>query len=82
MKDLKADLGAGLVLDNNNPIDKWCMINTEIRTDINGNIQPVKLTDSRRRIDGTVALICAYKVLHDKRDEFVGLNWRASESDE
>ncbi len=82
MKDLKADLGAGLVLDNNNPIDKWCMINTEIRTDINGNIQPVKLTDSRRRIDGTVALICAYKVLQDKRDEFVGLNWRASESDE
>ena len=41
MKDLKADLGAGLVVDNNNPIDKWCMVNTEVRTDINGNIQPV-----------------------------------------
>lgn len=26
MKDLKADLGAGLWVDNNNPIDKWCMV--------------------------------------------------------
>ena len=77
MKDLKADLGAGLVVDNNNPIDKWCMVNTEVRTDINGNIQPVKITDSRRRIDGTVALICAYKVLQDHYDDYVTMNEEA-----
>lgn len=74
MKDLKADLGAGRVVDNNNPVDKWCLVNTEIKTDINGNVQPVKITDPRRRIDGTVALICAYKVLQDKRDLYVGMN--------
>jgi len=74
MKDLKADLGAGLIIDNNNPVDKWCLVNTEVKTDINGNIQPVKSLDSRRRIDGTVALLCAYTVLCDKRDEYVGLN--------
>lgn len=74
MKDLKADLGAGLVVDNNNPVDKWCLVNTEVRADINGNVQPVKTTDGRRRIDGTVALLCAYKVLQDKRDEYVDMN--------
>lgn len=74
MKDLKADLGAGRLVDNNNPIDKWCMLNTEVRPDINGNIQPVKITDSRRRIDGTIALICAYKVLQDNLDEILVMN--------
>lgn len=77
MKDLKADLGAGLVVDNNNPVDKWCMVNTEIKTDINGNIQPVKITDRRRRIDGTIALLCAYKVLQDHRDDYVNMNEEA-----
>ena len=74
MKDLKADLGASRLVDNNNPIDKWCMLNTEVRPDINGNIQPVKITDSRRRIDGTIALICAYKVLQDNLDEILVMN--------
>ena len=41
---------------------------------VNGNIQPVKGLDSRRRIDGTVALLCAYKVLMDKRDSYVTMN--------
>ncbi len=77
MKDLKADLGAGLIVDNNNPVDKWCLVNTEVKADINGNIQPVKSLDARRRIDGTVALLCAYTVLCDKRDEYVGLNEEA-----
>lgn len=74
MKDLKADLRAGLIVDNNNPVDKMCLINTDIRTDINGNIQPVKTTDPRRRIDGTIALICAYKVLQDNMDNYITMN--------
>ena len=82
MKDLKADLAAGLVVDNNNPVDKWCLVNTEVRADINGNIQPVKVTDGRRRIDGTVALICAYKVLQDKRDEYVNMNEAEDEEED
>ena len=74
MKDLAADFKAGKIIYNNNPVDKWCLYNTEVKTDINGNIQPVKSLDARRRIDGTVALLCAYKVLMDKMDMYINLN--------
>lgn len=76
MKELRADLGAGNVIYNNNPIDKMCFANTCIKADINGNIQPVKGLDARKRIDGTVATICGYKVLKDKWDEIINLNKR------
>lgn len=74
MKDLRADFQAGLVVYDNNPIDKWCLINTEVKTDTNGNIQPVKSLDPRRRIDGTVALLCGYTVLQDNKDLYINLN--------
>lgn len=74
MKDLRADFQAGLVVYDNNPIDKWCLINTEVKTDTNRNIQPVKSLDPRRRIDGTVALLCGYTVLQDKKDMYINLN--------
>lgn len=70
MKELKADLGAGKIIYNNNPIDKWCLSNLQIKTDINGNIQPVKGVDNRQRIDGAVALIIGYVVLLDKMTEY------------
>lgn len=70
MKDLKADLKAGKVIYNNNPIDKWCLSNMEIKTDINGNIQPIKGVDCRKRIDGGVSLIIGYVVLIDKMGEY------------
>ena len=70
MQELKADFGAHKVVYNNNPIDKMCLINTEVKTDINGNVQPVKGLDARRRIDGTLALIDAYVVLKNKFDEY------------
>lgn len=70
MKELKADLGAHNIVYDNNPIDKWCLANTVIKTDINGNIQPVKGMDSRNRIDGTLALLDAYVVLKNKYDEY------------
>lgn len=70
MKELKADLEAGRIIYNNNPIDKWCLSNTEIKVDINGNIQPIKGVDTRKRIDGTVSLIIGYVVLKDKMSEY------------
>ena len=70
MKELKADLDAHRVIYNNNPIDKWCLSNTEIKTDINGNIQPIKGVDSRKRIDGAVSLIIGYVVYKDKLSEY------------
>lgn len=73
MKDLKAELGAHNIVYNNNPIDKWCLANTQVKTDINGNIQPIKGVDSRNRIDGTMALIDGYVVLKNKYDEYTSL---------
>lgn len=73
MRALKADLAANKVVYNDNPIDKWCLSNTEVKADINGNIQPVKGLDVRKRIDGTMALIDAYVVLQDKKEEYLAL---------
>lgn len=70
MKELKADLCAHKVIYNNNPIDKWCLTNIEVKTDINGNVQPIKGVDSRKRIDGAVSLIIGYVVLKDKMSEY------------
>ena len=74
MKNLAADFKAKRIVYDNNPIMKWCLINTEVKTDVNGNIQPVKGLDKRKRIDGVAALIDAYKVLQDKRDQYINLN--------
>lgn len=70
MHELGADLEAKKVNYNNNPIDKWCLSNTSVDTDKNGNIQPVKSKNQRRRIDGTAALLNAYVVLKDKLSEY------------
>lgn len=73
MKDLKAELGAHNIIYDNNPIDKWCFANTAVKTDVNGNIQPVKGLDPRRRIDGTMALLDAYVVYRNQLDEYLSL---------
>ncbi len=70
MKDMEPDFDNKLFVYDNNPIDKWCLINTNIQTDINGNIQPIKGLNATQRIDGTLALIDAYVVLQNKRDEY------------
>ena len=56
---------------NNNPITKWCIGNTEVEMDKNGNIQPVKMDGSRlKRIDGLSSLLNAYVVLQERWDEY------------
>lgn len=78
MHELKEDLKAKVVLYNDHPIDKWCLSNTEVKTDINGNIQPVKpgygdknsKLANNKKIDGCVALIIGYVVLKYKWDEY------------
>lgn len=75
MKSLAADFKAKKVIYDNNPVDKWCLINTEAKTDVNGNIQPSKSHKwSTQRIDGTAALLDAYVVLLNKRDQYINLN--------
>lgn len=74
MKDLKADFAAKRIVYNNNPVDKMCLLNTEVSVpDKNGNIQPVKGVDERRRIDGTAALLDGYAVLKNKMNEYASL---------
>ena len=70
MKQLAADLESKLIVYNNNPIDKWCLSNTTIDVDKNDNIQPIKTSNQRRRIDGTAALLDAYVVLKDKWNDY------------
>lgn len=70
MKLLGADLESKLIVYNNNPIDKWCLSNTSIDVDKNDNIQPIKTSNQRRRIDGTSALLNAYAVLQDKKQDY------------
>lgn len=73
MKRLHNDLCSKLVIYNNNPIDKWCLANTAYEEDKNGNIQPHKTSKPTRRIDGTAALLDAYTVYLDKRDEYMSM---------
>lgn len=81
MKNTKADLQAGRVIYDN-PIDQWCLINTHVKTDVNGNIQPVKSMDRTQRIDGTAAWLCAYRVLMDHKAELEAYNKPAPEAQE
>lgn len=73
MKDLKADFGAHNIVYDANPVDRWCLANTYAKTDINGNIQPNKSSSATKRIDGTAALLDAYVVLRDNREEYLSL---------
>ncbi|MCC8067874.1 MAG: terminase large subunit, partial [Clostridiales bacterium] len=73
MKNLKANLQAKLLNYNNNPIDKWCLCNTAVDIDRNDNIQPMKTSNPRRRIDGTAATLDACVVLEMKMNEYMSL---------
>lgn len=73
MKSLKGDLAAKKIVFNKNPIDMWNLSNLEVKYDINGNIQPVKGMDNRRRIDGAMALIDGYVVIQDHMEEYLNL---------
>lgn len=73
MKKLGADLTSKLINYGNNPIDKWCLANTAIEEDKNGNIQPCKTSKATRRIDGTAALLNCFVVYGDKQDEYMNM---------
>lgn len=74
MKDLAAEFKAHNVVYNNSPIMKWCLINTEVKTDVNGNIQPCKGTTQTNRIDGLAALLDAYVAYKNNYDKYIGMN--------
>ena len=82
MQNLGADLQAKKVNYNNNPILKWCLTNTGVQEDRNGNIIPKKAIGAKQRIDGTASLLDAYTGLYEHYNEFINalLNWMISDS--
>ncbi|MEF9960903.1 MAG: terminase TerL endonuclease subunit [Niameybacter sp.] len=73
METLGADLDKKLVIYNNNPIDKWCLSNTAVEYDKNGNMQPCKTANQRKRIDGTAALLNCYVELERHKNEYLNM---------
>lgn len=73
MKSLGADLESKRINYNNNPILKWCLSNTSIDIDKNDNIQPVKTSNQRRRIDGLASLLDAYVVLERHYEDYINM---------
>ena len=71
MQNLGADLKAKKINYNNHPILKWCLTNTGIEQDRNGNIVPVKNQSPKMRIDGTASLLDSYVGLYDHFEEFL-----------
>jgi phage terminase large subunit-like protein len=51
---------------------KWCLTNTGVQFDRNGNLLPVKNQSPRQRIDGTAALLNCYVGLYEHYNEFTG----------
>lgn len=70
MHSLGADLRAKLVVYGNNPVLKWCLCNTSVEVDKNGNIQPCKGNVGTRRIDGSAGLLDAYVKLEEHLEEY------------
>lgn len=71
MQQLGQDLAAKKINYNNNPLLKWCITNTGVRTDVNGNIQPIKANSPKHRIDGLASLLDAYVGLIDHYTEYL-----------
>lgn len=66
-----ADLQAKKINYNNSPILKWCLTNTGVLTDRNGNIVPIKNQAAKQRIDGMASMLDAYVGLYEHYNEFV-----------
>lgn len=70
MKEMGAALADKIVNYNNNPILKWCLSNTAVKKSGINNIQPIKITESRR-IDGAVSLLNAWVIYVRDFDDYM-----------
>ena len=73
MKELGAMLSDKMINYNNNPMLKWCLSNTGVKsTGTVEAIQPVKIQQNRR-IDGMVSLLNAYTIYVKYREDYLNL---------
>lgn len=72
MKQLAGLFEEHKIISNNNPMLRWCVLNTGVKTlnkDGIESIQPVK-SSSTKRIDGLVSLLNAFTCYKNHEDEF------------
>jgi phage terminase large subunit-like protein len=73
MKELGAKLSDKMINYNNNPILKWCLSNTGVKsTGTVESIQPTKI-QKNRRIDGMVSLLNAYVIYVKYKEDYINL---------
>ena len=69
MFESKAYFKAGNVVYNNNPIFKWCLLNTLSVSDTSGNIKPYKNRNLTKRIDGYSSFLDAFVLYLDNKND-------------
>ena len=73
MKEMGAVLAAHQINYNNNPIFKWCLSNTAVKTQGTlDSIEPVKI-QRKRRIDGMVSALNAYVIYVKYKNDYLNL---------
>ncbi len=73
MNEMGAILSDKRLNYNNNPIFKWCLTNTAVKTTgTNEAIQPVKI-QQKRRIDGTVSTLNAMVIYTKTREDYLNV---------
>ena len=73
MKELGAVLAEHRINFNNNPIFKWCLMNTAVKTvGALESIEPVKIQRGRR-IDGMVSALNAYVIYVKYKNDYLNL---------
>ena len=71
MKQIRADFAANRIINNGNPMTQWARMNVSVKTDVNANIQPVKLGGkAKNRIDPFMSELFAYIALLRHYDEY------------
>lgn len=76
LKQLKADMRDGLIIDNNNSLDHMCNLNVAVKVDTNNNLTVVKKDGPTSRIDGFMALLDAYIALQRHMDDYLAtIGW-------
>ena len=73
MKEMGAVLAEHGINYNNNPIFKWCLSNTAVKTQGTlDSIEPVKI-QRKRRIDGMVSALNAYVIYVKYRNDYLNM---------
>lgn len=73
MHNLGEDLKSKRIIYNDHRILKWCLGNVSVDMDKNGNIQPIKGKNRKKRIDGFASLLDAYVEYERVQDEYANI---------